>query len=340
MTTSSANTKIRIGLVGFGAFAERAVLPALREVDDVDVVAVQKRSLAEAEAKARMHGIPQAYASVEELVTRADVDAVFIVSANGAHCPETLLAARAGKHVLVEKPMALNVAEAEQMIEACQSAGVRLMVGHLVRFSPLIRHIRARVQSGILGTITYARADFSYDGRISKRGWLHEKGVAGGGPMFDIGVHCLDTLRYILNDEVQSVSSTLAQPPGHELTEESALVGLQFSRGTLGAIFCSYASPSRRKQLEILGTEGVITVGDFTSGSQEAVVTTVLGTDARPGETMTETITVPNLIAAEVRNFCGAILHGDPLESPGENGLANQRVLAAVYANVSRGARP
>jgi 1,5-anhydro-D-fructose reductase (1,5-anhydro-D-mannitol-forming) len=328
---------IRFGLIGFGSFAERTVLPAMREVAGIEIVALQKRSRAEAEAKARAYGVPLAFATAEELVAHPDVDAVFIVSANAAHCPETLAAAHAGKHVLVEKPMALTVMEAEQMIGACRAAGVQLMVGHLVRFSPLVRHIRDTVRSGVLGTITYARADFSYNGRMSRRGWLHQRGVAGGGPVFDIGVHCLDTLRYILDDEVVSVSSLLAPMPTNEVTEESALIGLRFAKGPLGAIFCSYAGPRRRKQLEIIGSEGTITTGDFTAASQETIVTTSLGTDANPGKTTTETIQVPSLVAEEIRDFCNAIRHGQSLESPGENGLANQRVLAAVYANAVRG---
>jgi predicted dehydrogenase len=322
--------KLRFGLIGFGAFAERAVLPAMRDVQNVEVVALQKRSLAEAEAKAQIHGIPLAFASVDDLVAHPEVDAVFIVSANAAHCPETLAAARAGKHVLVEKPMALNVREAEEMIEACRSAGVRLMVGHLIRFSPLIRHIRETLRSGVLGSITYARADFVYDGRLSHRGWLRDRAVAGGGPLFDVGVHCLDALRFLLDDEVLSVSAVLSPVPTPERTEESALIGLNFRRGTVGAIFCSYISSTRRKQLEIIGTEGLITAGDFTSGNQETVVTTRLGTDAKPGETRTQTFRIPNLLSEEVHHFATAVLDGGGLDSPGENGLANQRVLDAV----------
>jgi predicted dehydrogenase len=322
---------IRLGIVGFGDFAERSVLPALRQVDEVEVVALQKRSLPEAEAKAKLHGIPLAFSSVEQLVGHPGVDAVFIVSANGAHCPETLAAARAGKHVLVEKPMALNVAEAEQMIAGCRSAGVHLMVGHLIRFSPLIRHIRKTIASGVLGAITYVKADFSYNGGISKRQWLHARGVAGGGPVFDIGVHCLDTVRYILADEVVSASGELEPLPTEERTEESAAMALKFAKGTIGSIFCSYSDARRRKQLQIIGTEGSIEVGDFTSANQTTAVTMTLGSDPGPVTTSTEDIVVPNLIAAEVRDFCGAILRGTPLETPGENGLANQRVLAAIY---------
>ena len=331
--------KLRFGLIGFGSFAERSILPAMRALPEVEVVALQKRSPAEAGAKASAHGIRLAFATADALAAHPDVDAVFIASANAAHCSETLAAAKAGKHVLVEKPMALNVREAELMIQACRDAGVLLMVGHLVRFSPLIRRIRDTIRSGALGAITYARADFAYDGRMSHRGWLRNRLVAGGGPVFDIGVHCLDTLRFVLDDEVTSVSAMLSPEPSRDRIEESALLGLKFSRGTVGAIFCSYISPTRRKQLEIVGTEGVVTVGDFSSGGLETELTVAYGTDAHPGEKRTETILIPNLITEEVRHFAGAVVNGSALITPGENGLANQRVLDAALTSGTWGTR-
>jgi 1,5-anhydro-D-fructose reductase (1,5-anhydro-D-mannitol-forming) len=335
----SPHKKIRFGFIGFGAFAERSVLPSMRNIDNVEIVALQKRSIAEAEARAKANNIRLAFSSVDELVAHPDVDAVFIGSANAVHCSETLAAARAGKHVIVEKPMAMNAREGEQMIEACRNAGVRLMVGHLTRFSPLLRNIRSTIQSGELGNITYARADFIYNGSISPRKWLHDRVVAGGGPVFDIGVHCLDSLRFILDDEVVAVSSVLSPPPTESQTEESAMIGLRFSKGTVGAIFCSFCAPGRRKQLEIIGTKGIITAGDFTSSNHTGVVTTAFGSDTEPGEIRSETITVPNLVTEEVRYFCDAILHDRPLEIPGENGLANQRVLDAVFSSTAGGGR-
>jgi len=332
----TSSRRLRYGIIGFGEFAERAVLPAMRAADNVEVVALPKRSAAEAAAKARAHNIRLAFSSVEELVAHPEVDAVFIVSANAAHCPETLAAAKEGKHVLVEKPMALNVREAGQMIEACRNAGVRLMVGHLVRFSPMIRHIRDLVRSGALGSITHARADFVYDARTSRRRWLHKRAIAGGGPVFDIGVHCLDTLRFLLDDEVASVLSVLTPSPTPEATEESALIGLRFSRGTIGAVFCSYASSVRDKQLEIIGTQGLIKAGDFSSGGHDTGMTMTLGTDAHP-ETIVKTFSIPNLVTAEVQHFTAAVLEGGELESPGENGLANQRVLDAAMAGGMQG---
>ena len=149
---------IRYGIIGFGRFAERAIAPAIRRARNSAVVALQKRSAEEARKKADECSIPLSFSTPDELLRHPDIDAVFIVSANAAHCPETLAAARAGKHVIVEKPMALNVREAELMIDACEEHGVKLMVGHMVRLSPVVRRVRELILAGRIGSVKAARA--------------------------------------------------------------------------------------------------------------------------------------------------------------------------------------
>ncbi|HTO93971.1 MAG TPA: Gfo/Idh/MocA family oxidoreductase, partial [Bacteroidota bacterium] len=136
-----AQRTIRYGIIGFGRFAERTIAPAIRRARNSEVIALQKRSPEAARKKADECSIPLAFATAAELVAHPDVDAVFIASANSTHCPETLTAAAAGKHVIVEKPMALDAREARVMIDACREGGVRLMVGHMVRLSPVIRRV-------------------------------------------------------------------------------------------------------------------------------------------------------------------------------------------------------
>jgi 1,5-anhydro-D-fructose reductase (1,5-anhydro-D-mannitol-forming) len=323
----SEHPPLRFGIIGFGAFAERAILPALQQCPVATPVALQKRSRTEAEEKAKAHGILHACTTVEELCALPDVDAVFIVSANSAHCAETVAAARAGKHVLVEKPMACTVQEAQTMIAACAEHGVQLMVGHMIRLSPMVQRMRAIVKSGALGQIVFARADFVYDGRLSKRTWLLDRSVAGGGPVFDVGVHCLDTLRYVLDDDVASVNAVLDPVPTQTMTEKSAHLTMKFSRGTIGSIFCSYDAPVRRKDIEIMGTEGRLFAEEFTVGSITARLRIDGGKDSQPVPPREESFAVPNLYVQEITNLVSAVRTGTPLVSPGANGLANQLIL-------------
>ena len=326
----SSPRKIRYGILGFGLFAERAIAPAIRASSNSELIAIQKRSLSAAEEKAKALGIPLSFDSVEKLAAHEDVDAVYIVSANAFHCPSTIAAARAKKHVLVEKPMALNAAEARKMIAACKQHGVALMVGHMLRLSPLVRRMRDIVQSGMIGDITEARADFVYDGRTSHRSWLFDRKLAGGGPVYDIGVHGLDTLRFILNDEVVSTKSDLHPRPTVKRTEESANIILKFSRGTLASIYCSFAAPLRRTFIEFIGTKGIISAYGFTQNSKTISLRVTMGKDGKEQPASIEEIAVPNLYIEQVTRFSASIIDGTEPFAPGSVGLKNQIVLDAA----------
>ncbi len=321
------NDRIRFGILGLGLFAERAIAPAIQQSRNSELVAVQKRSPEAAQDAARRLGVPQAFSSPEALVACRDVDAVFIGSANVAHAPETLIAAGAGKHVLVEKPMAMNVAEAETMIRACRDTGVKLMVGHMVRLSPVVTRMKELIRSGRIGPVRMVRSEFVYDARLSKRGWLFDRKAAGGGPLFDIAVHCLDTIRFLLDDEVTSVRAHLEPTPTATRTESTAQLSLRFSGGVLATIVTSYEAPYRRSFLEVIGTEGTLSAEDFTRSGISTELEIVTGINGERGDRTREPVVVHNLYEEEITRFSAAILDGTPLPVPGEEGLANQRVL-------------
>jgi predicted dehydrogenase len=327
-------TKIRYGIIGFGGFAERAIAPAIQRSTNSELIAIQKRSRRQAGEKAAANGIPMAFDSAEDLVRHKDIDAVFITSVNSRHCPETVIAAKAGKHVLVEKPMARNVTEAKKMVEVCRKNGVTLMVAHMVRFSPLVVRIRQLISSGSIGSVTFVRTEYVYDGRTSKRRWLWDRQSAGGGPLFDIGVHCLDTLRFILGKEVVSVKSQLEPTPTRTRTESTANVSLRFSGGILASIYCSFAAPIRRSTIEVIGTEGTLMATDFTLGERVIPLHVALG-----GETRTEMIEVPNLYVEEINHFSSCLLNNVKPLVPGEVGLSYQKILDEAMKGGSRSGR-
>ena len=319
--------KIRYGIIGFGNFAERTIAPAIRGSKNSELIAIQKRSMEAAKQKASDYHIPFAFDSAEKLVSHAEVDAVFIVSANSQHCVETVTAAKSGKHVLVEKPMAMNVREAGEMIAACEKAGVKLMVGHMVRLSPVVIRMKEIIRSGNIGPISAVKTEFVYNARISQRAWVFNQKIAGGGPLFDIGVHCLDTIRFLLDDKVISVKSHLEPSPTESRTESTASVQLRFSRGTLGTIFCSYASPIRKSFIEVIGTEGALTAFSFTRSSLTIPLTIIMKDQNEDGKHTVEEIVIPDLYVDEVTTFSDAILRNSDHGIPGAEGLENQRVL-------------
>jgi predicted dehydrogenase len=322
--------KIRYGIIGFGNFAERSILPAIRLSPNSEITAIQKRSINAARMKADEYGVPHAFDTAESLVASPDVDAVFIVSANSVHCAETVHAASAKKHVLVEKPMAINAAEARQMIEACRAGGVLLGVAHVLRFSPMLQRMKELIASGETGEITAVRSEFIYDASMSKRSWLFDRKEAGGGPTFDIGVHCLDSLRFILDDEVESTHSVLAPVPTATRTESSSLLSLRFGKGTIGSIYTSFEAPIRRTFIECVGRRAVLSASGFTVGNSTPTLRIIWGEEGRAKKTVEEHFSIPDLYEKEISHMSDCILNNLAPSISGENGLSNQLVLDAA----------
>ena len=147
-----------------------------------------------------------------------------------------MLALRCGKPVLCEKPMGMDADECRQMVEGARSAGLLLGVAQVFRFENSTARLRERVAAGQIGRPVFARAEFSYPGRNHARTWINDATLAGGGPIADVGVHCVDALRYILQDEVVQVSAQATRDAASRDVEAAAALVLGFSRGTLGTV--------------------------------------------------------------------------------------------------------
>jgi predicted dehydrogenase len=330
--------KIRFGIIGFGGFAERAIMPAIRSAKNAELVAIQKRSLDMARWKAQEHGIPLFFDSVEALAASTEVDAVFIVSANAQHHRETLAAAAAKKHVLVEKPMAVTYDEAKEMTDACRTAGVTLMVGHMLRFSPLVRRMKAIVDSGLIGRIIFAQSHFVYDVALSQRKWVLDRKEAGGGPLFDIAVHSLDSMRFVLGDDRATAVQSLMKPDRDSgAVEMTNVLSLQFSKGTLATIYSSYETPYRQGFIEFFGTKGSIAAYNFTPSNTDTELEIKFGANGRVDRIEKEPIRVPDLYTLEVEHFSDCILNGKEPEIAVDESLHNQEILERAVAGDKKG---
>ncbi|HEV2699605.1 MAG TPA: Gfo/Idh/MocA family oxidoreductase, partial [Terriglobales bacterium] len=253
---------IRFGIVGFGLHAVRRLMPGFSLSKNCRVTALSRRDLAKAKQSAAEYNIPIPFDSVEELCRSSEVDAVLVTTPNSAHLHDVLATVNAGKHVLCEKPMAMNADECQQMVEAARKEKVLLGIAHVFRFDESVNKIRNLVASGAIGRPVFARSEFSFlAGPAHPRKWLYDAEVAGAGPIFDIGVHCIDTLRFILQDEIVRVSAIAARDPQSGTVESAASLTLEFSRGTLGTVLVSFRA-EYRTPLEIVGDAGVLRAED------------------------------------------------------------------------------
>ena len=323
---------VRFGIVGFGLHAIKRLMPGFAEAQNCRVTALSRRSLEVAKASAREYKIPLAFDSGEALCRSSEVDAVFVATPNSRHLPDTLLALSCGKPVLVEKPMALNAQECRQMLNAAQRANLLLGVAQVFRFEESTAWLRERIASGGIGKVIFARAEFSFPGRGHVRKWLTDASISGGGPIADVGVHCMDTLRFILADEVISVSARTKADEESGQVESAAILTLEFARGTLAAVLVSTRA-EYRTPLEIVGENGTLRAEDGLN------VEYPIHLQLWRGKKLIEEEKVVNSFAyaKQVDAFAAALERRRTFPASGVEGLRNQLVLDAAYISARTG---
>jgi predicted dehydrogenase len=322
---------IRFGIAGFGAHAVKRVMPAFAQVQHCKVTALSRRSMADAEASARQYGIAHAFDSVEALCASPDVDAVFVTTPDSMHLQDTLTALSHGKPVLCEKPMAMNAIQARQMVDAAKERGLLLGVAHVFRFEDSVLRMRQLVAEGAIGRPVLARAQFCYPGHRSPRKWLRNPAFSCGGPIGDVGVHCIDALRFILQDEATSVYAAARYDDPASALETSAVMTLAFRKGTLATVSVSiqseYATP-----VELAGEKGAIRAHNgFTVDRPLEMVM-----EASEIQTC-ETYFNNTAYMRQFDAFARAVQGLEAYPAPGEEGLRNQLILDAAFQSARTG---
>ena len=323
---------IRFGIAGFGLHAVRRLMPGFALAQNCKVVALSRRDTDKAREAAARFAIPQVFPSTEELCRCSDVDAVLVTTPNACHLPDVLTAVAAGKPVLCEKPMGMNAGECLRMIEAARNAGVLLGVAQVFRFEESTKRLMERVAAGEIGRPMFARAEFSYPGIEHPRTWLYNRAVSGGGPIADVGVHCIDALRYILQDEVVQVSAAGQSDAQSGDVESTAILTLQFRRSALATVLVSTRA-HYRTPIELVGDSGVLTADDALNVEKPIRIGLW-----REGKLATEE-TVSNRLsyAKQVDAFAAALERGEAFPVPGEEGWKNQSAVDAAYRSLSSG---
>jgi predicted dehydrogenase len=324
---------VNFGIVGFGLHAVKRLMPGFALAKNCRVIALSRRDMAKAQESARLHGIPLAFDSAETLCRSPHVDAVFAATPNACHLSDVLVAAACGKPVLCEKPMAIHADQCQQMVEAAREANVLLGVAQVFRFEESTAWFRQQVGAGSIGKVVFARSEFSFPAAHGHaRTWINDLAIAGGGPVADVGVHCIDALRFILQDDVLRVSAREipGDVPGN--VETGAALLLEFSRGTLATVMVSFRA-EYRTPLELVGETGVLRADDAFS------VERPIHLELRRSGAVAETNTVSNQLAyaRQVEVFAAAVEGTGEFPVPGEEGWRNQIILDAAYKSMTTG---
>jgi D-xylose 1-dehydrogenase (NADP+, D-xylono-1,5-lactone-forming) len=315
-------TKLRWGILGCARISRRGLIPGIVGSRTGSLVALASRDLATARAWSTEFGVNKACGSYEELLADSEVDAVYIPLPNELHKPWVFAAANAGKHILCEKPLALNQQEARAMVDHCADRNVVIVEAFMWRHQPRTTALRAMVAEGTIGELRLIRSSFSFP--IDPGDWRLDP-ARGGGALWDIGCYGVSTVRLFAAGEPDVIQS-LARfgPTGVDLSLTSEM---RFPSGVLGLIDCSFEQPFRCSY-ELVGTRGSIDVPDAYLPPADRPVAR-LNMD---GTTRELSFDGYNQYAAMVDAFEQAVRSGGEQITPSENGLAQMAVLDAVLA--------
>ncbi len=317
--------KVRWGLIGCGDIARKRVAPGLAAGKGCELIAVSRARSDLAERFAREFGAPRWYADWREMLTDDEIDAVYVATPVHLHAAQAVAAAEAGKHVLCEKPMALNVSECDLMVESCKRNHTTLGVAYYRHFYPAIERLKEIIASGEIGIPVLAelRAFERFDPAPgADRYWLLENEKAGGGPMMDFGCHRIEILINLFGPP-QATRGTVTNAIFSREVEDTATAVLAFKSGMQAIVSVTHAAFEPRDTLDIFGSSGSMHLTVLNEG--------VLQVRTAAGQRTEELPPHPNLHLPLIEDFAQAILEQRQPRVDGSVGRAVAEVVAQIY---------
>ena len=325
---------VRFAVIGQGYFAQGAVLPAFKEADGCELRAIFSNDRTKLRALKRKYGVAAAlgYEEYDDYLRSGEVDAVYIALPNNLHAEYTIRAARAGVHVLCEKPIATSSVEAEAMLSACAENGVRLMIAYRLHFEGATLEAIERVRRGDIGRPRFFSSTFAMQVQDDN---IRTRVARGGGPLLDLGIYCVNAARALFRAEPIEVIAMSASIRGdrrfREIDEQVTAV-LRFPGDRLAQLTCSFGATDH-SALTVVGEKGRLRMDPAYDYAGDLTVEVDV-TGKRPQR---KTFPKRDQVAAELIGFARAIRSGREPEPSGEEGLADLRVLEAIQLAAETG---
>lgn len=321
------------GLIGTGRIAEDRMLPGINSFDGNRLIGVVSRTQARAEDFARRFKAQHAYTRYDDLLRNPEVTVVAIHTPNALHAEQAIAAARAGKHVFCDKPLATNAADAERIVRECEKAGVKLAINFHNRHMPCFIETRRIVHSGEIGRVLMVQMEASAGPAAASvaSSWRGDAMLAGLGTSMNVGVHVYDVLRCILGAEVAMVSAMFDTAPG--VMERMSLATLQFTNGTLAQLNVNQTTPNPHNDFVIYGAKGRITGRGLTRSRAGGE----LQVSIDGGTTRTQQYPAIDAHAACVVDFSKALIEGRAPAASGIDGLRSVQLTDAMGKSAHEG---
>lgn len=332
-SSDSTKGKVRYAVVGLGWIAQEDVLPAFAHAENSSLVALVSSDPTKIEALSQQYGVQHNYSieQYDDCLNSGAIDAVYIALPNRLHCEYTVKAAKAGIHVLCEKPMAVTVAECEEMIRAAQQNNIKLMIAYRLHFDSANMEAVKIVQSGQLGDVRMFNSMFSQ--QVVEGNVRVGKIEIGGGTVYDMGVYCINAARYLFGDEpteVVAISANNGEKRFAEIDEMTSAV-LRFPNERL-ATFTSSFGAAPVSTFVVIGTKGDLRMDCAYSYTGELKQQLTIN-----GQTQERSFQAGDQFAAEIVYFSDCVLTGKEPEPSGEEGLADIGIVRAIYQSAQTG---
>jgi predicted dehydrogenase len=316
---------VKWGLIGCGDIARKRIAPALHDLSNCELVAVSRANFAKAEAFAKEFGAKKWYENWQDLIKDDEIDAVYIATPVYLHAEQTIAAAQAGKHILCEKPMAMNTNECDRMIAACKANSVKLCVAYYRHFYPVVLRVKEILSSGEIGQPVVAQInafELFNPQPDNPRYWLIKKELSGGGPMFDFGCHRIEVFINIFGAILQT-KSVLRNILFEREVEDTCVAFFQFNSGASGVLTVTHAAHEPQDTLSIFGSRGSIHISSLNEG--DMIVKTI------EGERIESHAPIPNFHQPLIDDFAQAVAEDREPKVNGETGREVARIEEEIY---------
>lgn len=332
------DTRVGFAILGLGRLSLEEILPAFSACKHARPVALVSGDRDKARIVAAQYGIQHTYTydEIETMRGNPEIQAVYIVTPNAFHREHTEKVARAGKHVLCEKPMTVSAADAQAMIDACEAAHVQLMVAYRIQFEHNNRYLVDMFRSGKLGTVRAIHA-INTQNQSDPEQWRQVRALSGGGSLPDIGLYCLNTVRALTGEEPVMIQATIDTPrndPRFREVEDLVNFTLHFPSGIVAACTSCY-SAHKHAELQVMGSIASASIANaFNYSGQKLKVS------RRDGIAEAETELTQNpskQFALEIDHFAECVRTGRKPRTGGPEGLQDQRLMAAIYEAAASG---
>lgn len=336
--------KIKWGVIGCGGIADRRTIPGMMLAENAELVAVMDSSIDAANRVKEKYGAKYAFTKYEDVLALDEIDAVYVASPVFAHKEQAIAAAKAKKHILLEKPMGITVADTEEIIAVCEKEGVKLGAGFMMRFHAYHQAIKELIEKGTIGEIVSMRAQFTCWYPKMENCWRQDVSLSGGGALMDMGIHCIDLLIYLSGlTPVECAGFAHNQIFGYSADDSSAVI-MKMNNGALAMVDANFNIPDDAATcpMEFYGTKGsIVAVG--TLGQVEGGTVKVLTCDdgaeydalqtRTPAKPVELTVSFGNMYTKEIEAFSNAVINGTEPPVSGKNTLIDQKIIEAVYKN-------